>query len=291
MCACLSAFVCVWKDVVKEVPAKDLLLWTLWVSFLCHMKSIILTNRVQLCSASFSFHQFSSTQPSAAAPTLHLSAYSSLSSDFGSHLSKNPVTPWTFHLHGEESTFPLLFLPSSSLKPIVLLCPVSSKSLLVSSPTTAMAPSFQCDKRVQVTCILKNSLPLTLSLSSYLPTLTHLPSPLSILTQSALLVTAKGLHSHHSQFWLFPPPLVVVSAAVYYNFQTQGIASSISCPPLGKEGGGGSRWPLKGECWYWVLWHFLRERLELQTKTFFIYQAAYFYLDILKSNIELWKKM
>jgi hypothetical protein len=25
---------------------------------------------------------------------------------------------------------------------------------------------------------------------------------------------------------------------------------------------------------------FLRESLELQTKTFFIYQAAYFYLDI-----------
>lgn len=125
--AYVHLYVCggmLWRDVVKEVPAKDLLPWTLWVSFLCRVKSTILTNRVQLCSASFYFHQFFSTQPSAAAPTLHFSAYSSLSSDFGSHLSMNPVTPWIFHLHGEESTFPLHFLPSSSLKPIVLLCPV-----------------------------------------------------------------------------------------------------------------------------------------------------------------------
>lgn len=154
--------------------------------------------------------------------------------------------------------------------------------LRLSVALTRHAPPLQCNKRVHITGVLQKAslhLPLRLpspSLACFFP---HLDSHLTP------LVTATCLHRHQGQFWLPlrcppPSPLPLCSwSPLTPNLKTQWPSRSLSYS-RGKRGGGWPKRAHREDGGVQFSTFLQREREPRVSKTFFIYQTAYFYLDI-----------
>lgn len=176
------------------------------------------SNCVLFCSASLS-PPLRSPWPSVAAPNLHLSASSSPTWHFGSHLKDkvhhHELSPHLrlppVHAHGEHVPFLLLpphpsggKSPSPSAKPIALLRAGSEDESACQLPCHYHGSFPQNDKHVRLSLIPRKRFPSTLPLEQPSPSLRLAFTTLHLHTVYPL-VTATHLHCHHCQFWLLLP--------------------------------------------------------------------------------------